>query len=180
MTRRWSKHVSILALGVAALAAVVIAPRTAPGEDDPATRAKPAAAPSAVNEDVPFEPLEVQSEAELLRPASPAAAPRRKLQVIRMEVTAYCACKKCCGPNAQGITASGRRVSYNKGRFVAADTDLLPFGKRLSIPGYHGGAAVEVLDTGSAIKGNRLDVYFPSHQTALEWGRRVVNVTILE
>jgi 3D (Asp-Asp-Asp) domain-containing protein len=79
-----------------------------------------------------------------------------------------------------GITASGKRVSHNNGRFVAADTAVLPFGKKLAIPGYHGGAPVEVLDTGSAIKGKRLDVYFPSHQTALEWGRRTVDVLVIE
>src|SRR5688500_12547387 len=37
-----------------------------------------------------------------------AAAPRTR--VMRMEVTAYCPCTKCCGPKAQGITASGKHV----------------------------------------------------------------------
>ncbi len=97
-----------------------------------------------------------------------------------MLVTAYCPCTKCCGPSAQGITASGKRVSYNQGRFVAADKTLLPFGTRLQVPGYHGASTVEVVDTGSAIKGHRLDVYYPSHQKALEWGKRWVDVLVLE
>ena len=97
-----------------------------------------------------------------------------------MEVTAYCPCTKCCGEQAAGITASGKTVRHNDGRFVAADTRLLPFGTELSIPGYHGGQAVPVLDRGGAIKGNRLDVYFPTHQEALNWGRQRLAVTVIE
>lgn len=99
-------------------------------------------------------------------------------QSVLMEVTAYCACQKCCGPNAVGITASGLHVSYNEGRFVAADPSL-PFGTRLVIPGYSD-HPVEVIDRGSAIRGDKLDVFFSSHSAALEWGRRVVSVTVVE
>jgi 3D (Asp-Asp-Asp) domain-containing protein len=95
-----------------------------------------------------------------------------------MEVTAYCPCTKCCGENAQGITASGHDVSYNNSRFVAADNGL-PFGTKLVIPGYAGGA-VEVIDRGGAIKGHKLDVFFPTHEEALQWGRQFVEVTVLE
>lgn len=98
---------------------------------------------------------------------------------IRMRVTAYCPCTRCCGPDAHGVTASGRRVSYNGGRFVAADTNVLPFNTRVSIPGYNGGQPVEVIDRGGAIKGNRLDVFFPDHATARRWGVRYVDVTVL-
>ncbi len=96
-----------------------------------------------------------------------------------MEVTAYCPCEKCCGPNAVGLTASGKPVTHNAGRFVAADTTVLPFGSELQIPGYHGSTAVPVLDRGGAIKGNKLDVYFPSHEEALQWGRQWLLVTIV-
>ena len=101
-------------------------------------------------------------------------------RVLWMEVTAYCACKKCCGPKAQGLTASGKRVTHNHGRFVAADTDVLPFGTQLKIPGYHNARPVEVIDRGGAIKGHKLDVFFPSHKVAKEWGRRWVPVTVVE
>ena len=106
----------------------------------------------------------------------PAAA---QWKVTLMEVTAYCPCKKCCGPRAQGLTASGRPVSFNGGRFVAADRSL-SFNTKLLIPGYADGQAVPVLDRGGAIKGNKLDVYFPTHEQAKEWGRRWVQVTVLE
>ncbi len=95
------------------------------------------------------------------------------------EVTAYCPCTRCCGPQAQGITASGRDVSYNEGRFVAADTSLLPFGTKLVIPGYAGEVPVEVIDRGGAIKGHKLDVYFDDHDVALQWGRQWVAVKVL-
>jgi len=107
-----------------------------------------------------------------------ANAPAHLPRLLWMEVTAYCACKKCCGPDAQGLTASGKRVNYNDGRFVAADTGVLPFGTKLSIPGYHQGDVVEVIDRGGAIKGQKLDLYFPTHEAALDWGRQWVAVTV--
>ncbi len=96
-----------------------------------------------------------------------------------MEVTAYCHCTKCCGKKARGITASGKHVSYNGGEFVAADTRLLPLGTKLLIPGYAAAKPVEVIDRGGAIKGNKLDVFFPSHKEALKWGRQIVPVTVV-
>ena len=112
----------------------------------------------------------------LVAPPVVPAAPQ--FTVRMMEVTAYCACKKCCGPRAQGITASGRPVTYNGGRFVAADK-AISFNTKLVIPGYGDGQPVPVLDRGGAIKGNKLDVYFPSHAEAKQWGRRFIPVTVL-
>src|SRR4029079_8945218 len=70
----------------------------------------------------PLKPMHVEP-AELLhdvpslleRPHHPVS------RVINMEVTAYCSCPKCCGPNAAGVTASGKDVGYNEGQYVAAD-----------------------------------------------------------
>jgi 3D (Asp-Asp-Asp) domain-containing protein len=118
---------------------------------------------------------------ETVRPVVLAAStPSRKVRTITMQVTAYCACTKCCGKNAEGLTASGKSVRYNGGRFVAADTRVLPFGTKVMIPGYNNGRAVEVIDTGSAIKGNKLDVFFASHETAKQWGRRTLTVTVAD
>jgi len=89
-------------------------------------------------------------------------------------VTAYCPCEKCCGKYADGITASGHRIQPGD-RFVAAPSEI-PFRTLLAIPGYCRGHLVPVLDRGSAIKGNRLDVYFPTHQEALNWGVRYLKV----
>ena len=95
----------------------------------------------------------------------------------RMLVTAYCPCKVCCGPNAAGITASGRPVSANAGRFVAADR-AVPFGTMLVIPGYNAGRPVEVLDRGGAIRGDHLDVFFATHDEALRWGKQWLEVDL--
>lgn len=121
---------------------------------------------------------------ELIHDLAPVAVaqstsiPLPRVRTITMQVTAYCPCTKCCGPKAQGITASGKDITYNNGRFVAADTKNLPFGTKLIIPGYHNGT-VEVIDRGGAIKGDKLDVFFPTHAEALKWGRRTIEVTIV-
>lgn len=89
------------------------------------------------------------------------------------ETTAYCACMQCCG-KTDGITASG--VKAVQGVTVAADTSRLPFGTKLHIDGV--GERI-VQDRGGAIKGNRIDIYFDNHQEALQYGRRKVEVTIV-
>jgi len=115
------------------------------------------------------------------RPAVAAAeAPPKPARSLWMRVTAYCPCPRCCGHHADGITASGKPVTANGGKFVAADTSILPFGTRVSIPGYNGGRAVAVLDRGGAIRGHRLDVFFPSHARARQWGSRWVLVDVWE
>lgn len=103
-------------------------------------------------------------------------APRSR--TILMEVTAYCPCKSCCGKRASGLTASGKRVTHNGGAFVAADTSVLPFHTKVSIPGYRGGRPVPVIDRGGDIVGNRIDVFYPTHKQALQWGRQTLQVRI--
>ncbi len=118
----------------------------------------------------------------------------KRKEVVLMETTAYCACKKCCGWKRKygcclgppvyasgpqrgerkqvGVTADGSKARRGT---VAADIRRYPFGTIMHIPGYGWG---EVHDTGSAIKGNRLDLFFSSHRKALEWGRRRVKVDV--
>lgn len=95
------------------------------------------------------------------------------------KVTAYCPCKLCCGPHARGMTASGRPITVNGGRFCAADPRV-PFGTMVRIGGYAGGAAVPVLDRGGKIKGDHIDVFFPTHRQAKAWGVRTVAVTVMK
>ncbi len=47
----------------------------------------------------------------------------------------------------------------------------------VSIPGYNDGLPVAVMDRGGAIKGHRLDVFFPTHRQAVQWGSRWLRVT---
>lgn len=124
-----------------------------------------------------------------LRPP-PGVAPR----TVTMLTTGYCDCGRCCnwerrwyhlwrptvasGPHAGapkqvGLTASGTRAAPGT---VAADTAYYPFGTVLYVPGYGYG---RVEDRGGAIKGpTRLDLFFDSHDAALEWGRRRLPVKV--
>lgn len=86
------------------------------------------------------------------------------------EVTAYCPCEICCGRWADGYTASGLPA---EGWLLAAPSEI-PFGTLLVIPGYADGLPVPVLDRGP--KDNKLEVFFPTHQEALEWGRQQLKV----
>jgi 3D (Asp-Asp-Asp) domain-containing protein len=95
---------------------------------------------------------------------------------IRMRVTAYCPCPKCCGQYSDGITACGHKIQPGD-TFVAADRRY-PFGTEFLIPGYSNSQPVQVLDRGGAIKGNRLDVFFATHQEALEWGVKHLDVKV--
>lgn len=106
--------------------------------------------------------------------------PVRAVKTITMRVTAYSPDERSCGDSADNITASGYSVWTNGGRLVAADSRVLPLGSLVAVPGYDGGAVVPVLDRGGAIKGNRLDVLFPSHEQARRWGVRDLKVTVYE
>lgn len=99
-----------------------------------------------------------------------------KRQTIEMRVTAYCPCPKCCGEYSDGITASGHKIQEGDA-FVAADKRY-PFGTEMIIPGYNDDQSVEVLDRGGAIKGDRIDVFFPTHEEALEWGVKNLDVKV--
>jgi len=86
-------------------------------------------------------------------------------------VTAYCACSKCCGKWADGFTASGHKIQQGD-KFCAADKSI-PVGTMITIPGY---GRVSVLDRGGVIRGNRLDVFFDTHQEALNWGVKFLEI----
>jgi 3D (Asp-Asp-Asp) domain-containing protein len=135
-------------------------------------------APAAVTKSVPATVQSLVQVATIPAIAAPKIV-KPAQHTVKMMVTAYCACPKCCGPDAIGLTASGKDVSYNNGKFVAADKQFA-FGTNLVIPGYNNNKPVEVQDRGGAIKGNKLDVFFPTHQEALEWGRRVIDVTVID
>jgi len=96
--------------------------------------------------------------------------------VILMRVTDYCWCWKCCGKHSDGITANGHRIRL-RDTFVAADKTY-SFGTEMVIPGYNNSQPVKVLDRGGAIRGNKLDVFFNSHQKALEWGVQYLPVKV--
>ena len=91
-----------------------------------------------------------------------------------MEATAYDPGPRSCGKWANGYTATG--VKAQKG-VVAVDDRVIPMGTRLYIPGY--GFAVAA-DRGSAIKGARIDLCFPTYREAIRFGRRRLKVYLLD
>lgn len=94
---------------------------------------------------------------------------------IPMEVvaTAYCPCVKCCG-KSDGITATGVKAKAN--HTIAADPKVLPYGTEILCS--MGEFVVE--DCGGAIKGNRIDIFFDSHEEALKFGRQKLSIWIKE
>ena len=88
------------------------------------------------------------------------------------KVTGYCACLKCCG-KTNGITASGTQATA--GRTIAASKQF-SFGTKLLI----NGITYTVEDRGGAIQGDKIDVYFNTHQEALQWGVKYLPVQVVE
>ncbi|MCX5830156.1 MAG: 3D domain-containing protein [Deltaproteobacteria bacterium] len=72
-----------------------------------------------------------------------------------------------------GITSDGTKAK--KGT-IAADITRYPYGTKMYVPGYGWG---EVHDIGSAIKGEHIDLFFPSEKDAKAWGKKNLDVIIL-
>lgn len=104
--------------------------------------------------------------------------PIYKVRSIDMLVTAYSPDARSCGKWADGKTASGYSVWTNGMKLVAADTRMLPFGSIVTVPGYNDGKPVPVLDRGGMIKGRRLDVLYPTHEIARQWGSQRLRVDV--
>lgn len=91
------------------------------------------------------------------------AAPGQPGRTLTVDAVAY---------SLPGYTASGLPVG--KG-VVAVDPTVIPLGTRMYVPGY--GPAVAA-DVGTAIKGNIIDLWFPTYEQAAAWGRKTVTITI--
>ncbi|MGE5598225.1 MAG: 3D domain-containing protein [Bacteroidota bacterium] len=97
----------------------------------------------------------------------------RYTKKLRMTATAYYPGPESCGPNAKGITRTGARATYG---VVAVDPRVIPLGTRLYVEGYGFATA---LDTGSAIKGAKIDLCFDTYREAYMYGKRSIDVYIL-
>jgi 3D (Asp-Asp-Asp) domain-containing protein len=73
----------------------------------------------------------------------------------------------------RGTTATGIPVAWG---VIATDPTVISLGTRMFVPGYGQGVAA---DTGSAIKGAIIDLWFPTCAQAIQWGRRTVTITLL-
>lgn len=95
------------------------------------------------------------------------------------EITGYCNDEKCTGKNPSdkgyGITKSGKVAKRGT---VAVDPKVIPLGTKLKIEGFDTIFISE--DIGGAIKKNKIDIWFPTHQDALDWGRQKRKVWIVK
>ncbi len=87
-------------------------------------------------------------------------------RVMMMEATAY--------TWTGNRTASGTWPAVGT---VATDPEVIPLGSRLYVEGY-GEAVAE--DTGGLVKGNIIDIYLPTEAECWQWGRRQVEVRVME
>lgn len=94
---------------------------------------------------------------------------------IKVRATAY----YNSGNNGNAYTASGTRTKRNPDGYssIAVDPRVIPLGTKVYVEGY-GYAIAE--DTGGAIKGNAIDVFFNSSSETYNWGVKYVNVYILK
>jgi 3D (Asp-Asp-Asp) domain-containing protein/peptidoglycan hydrolase CwlO-like protein len=103
------------------------------------------------------------SRISVVAPTTGGGAPPGTSGTLTVSATGYA---------LRGRTATGAPVGWG---VVAVDPSVLPLGTRMSIPGYGEGIAA---DTGSAIQGNTIDLWFPTLAQARAWGRRTVTITL--
>jgi len=119
------------------------------------------------------------STAEL---ASQTLANFESFEKVRVLATGYTAGVESTGKDPThpeyGITYSGVYVRRDIYSTIAADTSIFPLGTILYIPNYGYGV---VADTGSAIKGYKIDLYYETVDEVYdEWGKKYVDVYIIE
>ena len=103
--------------------------------------------------------LAAQARVPAAQPTAPAAGGR----TLTVTATGY---------SLRGHTATGVAVAYG---IVAVDPSVIPLGTRMTVPGYGDGVAA---DTGGAVVGARIDLWFPTRAEALAWGTRTVTITL--
>ncbi|MDQ0857793.1 3D domain-containing protein [Bacillus sp. V2I10] len=92
---------------------------------------------------------------------------------LTVTATAYTAsCEGCSGTTATGVDL---KANPDK-KVIAVDPSVIPLGSKVYVEGY-GYATAE--DTGGAINGNRIDVFIPTQDAAVAFGKREVNVKVL-
>jgi 3D (Asp-Asp-Asp) domain-containing protein len=121
-----------------------------------------------------------REQAEALTPSptatAPASAAATPITAPALEVTSAGAGRTltvvATAYALRGRTATG--IPTGPG-VVAVDPSVIPLGTRMSVPGYGDGIAADV---GAAVKGNIIDLWFPTQAQALQWGRRTVTITL--
>ena len=93
--------------------------------------------------------------------------------------TGYCPCKICCGKYSPEVTGCEQHTATGtiptEGRTIAVDPLVIPYGTEVYIEGL-GTFVAE--DCGGMIKGDRIDIFFASHEEALAFGKKTLYVSI--
>lgn len=89
------------------------------------------------------------------------------------KVSAYCSCALCCGGKSDGITASGAKVQ--EGVTVAADKRYFAFGTKI-----HLSSVGDRIVQDRGVSGKSIDLYFSSHQDAINFGVQYLDVYIVK
>lgn len=99
-------------------------------------------------------------------------------QVLTVNASAYTA---YCWEGCTGKTATGYNVSntiyYNGYRIVATDPKIIPLYSIIEIDGFN--ERFISLDTGGAIKGNKIDILMKSESEANKFGRKNLNIKVI-
>ncbi|MGE5415676.1 MAG: 3D domain-containing protein [Acidobacteriota bacterium] len=101
-------------------------------------------------------------------------SPTNSARLVEMVATAYDDSDECNYPFGGYPSFIGLPLKVG---IVAVDPSFIPLGTRLYVEGY--GEAIAA-DTGGAIKGNRIDLFYPTHQSASDFGIQNVKVHILD
>jgi 3D (Asp-Asp-Asp) domain-containing protein len=105
-------------------------------------------------------------------PLPDAAAERLRLPASAAAPTARTLRVSAIGYTLRGRTASG--LPTRRG-IAAVDPRVIPLGTRLFVPGYGNAVAA---DTGGAVRGHVIDLWFETNAQARAWGRRTVVITL--
>ena len=114
-----------------------------------------------------------------------AIQPISPISLGEFKLTAYCSCEICCGEYAlnRPLDENGNKIVYGSigerliaGTSIAVDPNVIPYGTEVVINEH----TYIAQDTGGAIDGNRIDVYFDNHQEALNFGVQYTTVYIKE
>ena len=90
---------------------------------------------------------------------------------MTLTATAYCPCTYCT--DGDGITATGTKATA--GRTIAVDPRVIPYGSKVII----NGNTYIAEDCGGAIKSNKVDIFFDTHQEARVWGIQTVEALVV-
>lgn len=139
----------------------------------------------------PTEDAKPEEDAKPTEATKPKPKPKPNLKPLlktinlgEFKLTAYCPCAECCGIWAMNrprdeygneiiIGSSGERLTA--GISVAVDTNVIPHGSKIMINGHNYIAH----DTGGSVKGNHIDIYFDSHEEAMNFGLQYAEVYMI-